>query len=161
MHRFGQQFRRNLLKPDTEDTLHGTTGKEVWEPHIQMLRATIEELGGEEIRRKVQEGGQDAVLKELVFLKEGLEKANSEPETTDKDGKAIDAHISKEAAELRRRIIESDPEAWEKFVSSQQTAMRNSVSLQGGVTSSGVVGSNSSSAATAAEAELANESAIE
>jgi hypothetical protein len=97
MHRFGQQFRRDILKPETEDHEHGTTGHEISEPHLQMLRATIEELGGEEIKRKVEESGPDAVIHEL----------------------------NEEASVLRQQLMESDPDGWEKFRVSMEVAARN------------------------------------
>lgn len=109
MHRFGQQFRRDLLKPEAEDPLHGTTGKEVLSPHLDMLRATIENLEGEEVKKMYEEGGQEAVLKEL----------------------------GEEASVLRHKIIESDPEGWEKFRASQEAAQRN-MEMQGIATESAV-----------------------
>jgi hypothetical protein len=109
MHRFGQQFRRDLLKPESEDPLHGTTGKEVLSPHLEMLRATIEDLEGEEVRKMYEEGGQEAVLKEP----------------------------GEEASVLRHKIIESDPEGWERFRASQEAAQRN-MQMQGIPTGSAV-----------------------
>jgi len=97
MHRFGQKFRRDILKPDGEDHEHGTTGQEDHPAHLQLLRATVEGLGGEEIRRKIEAIGQDAVLHEL----------------------------ENEASELRKQLIEQDPEWWEKFRESQEAAQRN------------------------------------
>lgn len=97
MHRFGQQFRRDILRPQTPDHLHNTTGKEQEAKHLQMLRAMIEELGGEEIKRKVEEGGQEAVIKEL----------------------------GQEASVLRLRLMESDPEGWAKFKEAQEVAQKN------------------------------------
>jgi hypothetical protein len=97
MHRFGQKFRRDILKPEGQDHEHGTTGQEETPPHLQLLRAMVEGLGGEELRNKIEEHGQDALLEEL------------------NDG----------ASELRRQIIESDPEGWEKFRESQEAAQRN------------------------------------
>jgi hypothetical protein len=109
MHRFGQQFRRDILKPESEDRLHDTSGREMWAPHLEMLRATIEGLEGEEIRKMVEEGGQEAVLKEL----------------------------GEEASVLRQKIIESDPEGWERFRSSQE-AMQQNLQMQGITTGSAV-----------------------
>jgi hypothetical protein len=97
MHRFGQQFRRDILKPQTEDHLHGTTGQEVWAPHLEMLRGMIEGLGGDELRKMVEEGGQEAIIKEL----------------------------GGEASVLRQKLMEQDPEGWEKFREAQEVAMRN------------------------------------
>ncbi|TVY38149.1 MAP-homologous protein [Lachnellula occidentalis] len=98
MHRFGARFRRDILKPDLEDhDVHGTTGSEDTPQHLQMLRAMVEDLGGDEIKSRIESLGQEAVFEEL----------------------------SNEASMLRRRLMEQDPEGWEKFVESQQAALRN------------------------------------
>lgn len=97
MHRFGQKFRRDILKPEGEDYEHGTTGREETPAHLQLLRAMVEELRGDEIRRRLEETSQDAVLEEL----------------------------SNDASELRKQLIEQDPEGWEKFRESQEAAQRN------------------------------------
>lgn len=97
MHRFGQQFRRDILKPETEDHAHGTTGREDQPRHLQLLRAMVEGLGGEEIKDRINSLGQDAVLEEL----------------------------NNEASLLRIQLMEQDPEGWEKFRESQEAAQRN------------------------------------
>ena len=97
MHRFGQKFRRDILKPEGEDHEHGTTSQEDHPAHLQLLRGMVEGLGGEEIRRKIEAIGQDAVLSEL----------------------------ENEASELRKQLIEQDPDGWEKFRESQEAAQRN------------------------------------
>lgn len=96
MHRFGQKFRRDILKPDGEGE-DGTTGQEATPAHLQLLRAMVEGLGGEEIRRKIEARGQDFMLEEL----------------------------ENDASELRRQLIDADPEGWEKFRESQEAAQRN------------------------------------
>ncbi|CZR53437.1 probable GIP3 Glc7-interacting protein whose overexpression relocalizes Glc7p from the nucleus [Phialocephala subalpina] len=98
MHRFGQQFRRDILKPDLEDHEHGTTGREEQPRHLQLLRAMVDGLGGEEIKNKMNSQGHEAVMEEL----------------------------NNEASLLRRQLMEQDPEGWEKFRESQEVAMRNS-----------------------------------
>lgn len=65
MHRFGQKFRRDILSPEGEDHAHGTTGQEDTPMHLQLLRAKLDGLRGEEIRNKIEMKGQDAVLEEL------------------------------------------------------------------------------------------------
>ena len=65
MHRFGQQIRRDILRPQTLDYAHGTTGDEVEEQHLKDLRERIEAMGGEEIKEKLERDGKDAVFKEL------------------------------------------------------------------------------------------------
>ncbi|PVH74029.1 RNI-like protein [Cadophora sp. DSE1049] len=97
MHRFGQQFRREILKPEQADQLHGITGLEDQPRHLQLLRAMVEGLGGEEIKDRINNQGTDAVLEEL----------------------------SNEASVLRERLMEQDPEGWEKFRESQEAAVRN------------------------------------
>jgi hypothetical protein len=97
MHRFGQQFRRDILKPEGEDFAHGTTGREETPAHLQMLRAMVEGLGGEEIKNKIMTQGHEAVLEEL----------------------------NNEASLLRQQLKEQDPEGWVKFVESQEAAQRN------------------------------------
>lgn len=97
MHRFGQKFRRDILKPEGQDHEHGTTGQEDTPMHLQLLRGMVEGLGGEELRRKIEEEGQDAVLEEL----------------------------KNDASELRWQLIDSDPEAWEQLRESDKAAQRN------------------------------------
>lgn len=66
MHRFGQTIRREILKPQTLDHAHGTTGDEVEPEHIQVLRAKLAEIPGEHIRDKVaKEGGWEAVVQDI------------------------------------------------------------------------------------------------
>ncbi|KAB8290269.1 hypothetical protein EYC80_011134 [Monilinia laxa] len=98
MHRFGQKIRRNILKPEGEDNLHGTTGHEIQPAHLQFLRSMVEDLQGEEIRNKLETLGPDAVIAEL----------------------------NNEASILRQGLIEHDPEGWQKFKESQEAMQRNS-----------------------------------
>ena len=72
LHRFGQQIRRDILRPLEQDYQHGTTGSEVDQPHIQKLRQTLEGLKGEEIKEAVEARGAAAVLKELGATAEEL-----------------------------------------------------------------------------------------
>lgn len=97
MHRYGQQFRRNILKAETEDQAPGTSDQETEPQHLQMLRAIVEGLGGEELRDAVQMNGREALLNDM----------------------------SNEARELKRRLKAQDPEWWDKFVESQKAAQRN------------------------------------
>jgi hypothetical protein len=57
----------------------------------------VEDLGGEELKNKLLVGGEEAVMKER----------------------------SDEASYLRQQLKEMDPEGWEKFVESQEKAIRN------------------------------------
>ncbi|OWO99448.1 hypothetical protein B2J93_3889 [Marssonina coronariae] len=97
MHRFGQQFRRDILKPETGDKQNGTSGLGEPPRHPQLLRAVVEGLGGEEIRSQIVERGDQAVLEQL----------------------------RDEASVLKHRLMEQDPEAWETFRESQEAALRN------------------------------------
>ena len=65
MLRFGTQVRRDLLRPQTEDHHHGTTGEEVEPVHLQDLREKLEALSGNEIRDRIESVGYEAALEEL------------------------------------------------------------------------------------------------
>lgn len=104
MHRFGQKFRRDILKPEGEDHEHGTTGLEEEPRHLQLLRAMVEGLEGQEILNKLESNGQDAVLEEL----------------------------SKDASVFRQQLIDADPEGWERFVDSMETTQRNNLRISAG-----------------------------
>ncbi|KAH6683426.1 hypothetical protein B0J14DRAFT_674028 [Halenospora varia] len=98
MHRFGQQFRRDILKSDIDDPHPNTTVAHEQQPkHLQLLRALVDEWGGDEIRNKIEAHGHGAVLDE----------------------------IGKEASVLKRELMEKDPEAWRTFVESQEAAQKN------------------------------------
>lgn len=133
IHRVGQQFRRDILKPETpshspetfpsspisktnpeiSDHHHGLPSSSSkskideefnkdrrHEPqHHFLLRAMVEEVGGEEIKKRLEEGGQEEVIRELAD----------------------------EAGLLRRRLMEQDPDGWEKFREAQIKAQRNSM----------------------------------
>jgi len=103
MLRFGQKFRRDILKPEQENDMPVASEHEVLAPHIEMLRSMIDGLGGDEIRRNIEEGGQEAVLKELT----------------------------EEASALRQKLIDCDPEGWSKFREAMETAERNVHTVQG------------------------------
>lgn len=111
MLRFGQKFRRDILKPEQEDHMPADSEREVLAPHLEMLRSMIDGLGGDEIRRKIEEGGQEAVLKELT----------------------------EEASVLRQKLIDCDPEGWGKFREAMETADRNVRTVNGVNTSTGVI----------------------
>jgi hypothetical protein len=78
MHRFGQNLRREVLKPTgIEDNLHGSTATSTDPPHIAALRDKLEDLKGDDIRFRVEKEGADAVIhalginvQELLMLKE-------------------------------------------------------------------------------------------
>ncbi len=72
MHRFGQQVRRDILRPQSLDHAHGTTGDEPEAEHLRVLRDRLETLGGAEIKEKVDRLGPDAVLREIGASAEEL-----------------------------------------------------------------------------------------
>jgi len=110
MHKFGQKIRRDILKPETEDHVHGTTGQEIHPEHLKLLRSMVEDLQGEEIRSRIETHGQDAVIAEL----------------------------SNDASFLRKKLMEDDPEGWQKFKESQEVAQRNSSVAGLGINTSAV-----------------------
>lgn len=65
MHRFGQRIKRDILRPETEDYAHGTTGTETEAKHINDLRRLLEGFEGNEIKEKVERLGPDAVLEAI------------------------------------------------------------------------------------------------
>lgn len=67
MHRFGQTFRREVLKPTgTDDLLHGTSVNDDPESGaFAALRARLEGYTGEEMREEVEKRGVDHVVREL------------------------------------------------------------------------------------------------
>ena len=65
MHRFGQRIKRDILRPQTEDFAHGTTGAEEEPEHIRELRQRLEGLEGEEIKAKIERLGPEAALQEI------------------------------------------------------------------------------------------------
>lgn len=73
MHRFGQRFKRDILRPETEDYAHGTTGTEVEAEHLQDLRRRLESFEGSEIRATVERLGPDGLFEAAGATPEDLE----------------------------------------------------------------------------------------
>jgi hypothetical protein len=98
MHRFGQQFRRELMRPTgTLDYEHGTTTEDEPESaHVAKLRAQLEQYPGEAFRKEVEEKGVDRAIKELGYNMEEL-----------------------------RMLEEQDPEGFETFRQAQLAAELN------------------------------------
>lgn len=96
MHRFGQQIRRDVLRPQALDYAHGTTGHELEPQHLQELRARLEAMSGNEIKNKVEMLGPEAVLHQLGTTAEEL-----------------------------LLLEQQDPEGFEKFRESQLMAQHN------------------------------------
>lgn len=72
MHKFGQRMRRDILRPETLDYAHGTTGQEFEASHIKALRSRLEDLKGEEIRDKLHTLGPDAIFEAIGATAEEL-----------------------------------------------------------------------------------------
>lgn len=72
MHKFGQRMRRDILRPETLDYAHGTTGQEFEANHIKALRSRLEDFKGEEIRDKLQTLGTDAIFEAIGATAEEL-----------------------------------------------------------------------------------------
>jgi hypothetical protein len=72
MHRIGQRMRRDLLRPQTLDYAHGTTGEETEAEHLQLLRKKLENLGGEEIQETVQRLGPEGLYEAVGATAEEL-----------------------------------------------------------------------------------------
>lgn len=72
MHRIGQRLRRDVLRPQTLDYAHGTTGDESEAGHLTELRKRCEGLSGEDIRRMYTELGAQGMLEALGTTAEEL-----------------------------------------------------------------------------------------
>ena len=56
-------MRRDLLRPQTLDYAHGTTGEETEAEHLQLLRKRLENLGGDEIQETIKRLGPEGMYK--------------------------------------------------------------------------------------------------
>lgn len=65
MHKLGQRMRRDILRSETLDYAHGTTGEEIEPSHLKALRSRLENLKGEEIRHKLHTLGPDAIFEAI------------------------------------------------------------------------------------------------
>lgn len=98
MHRFSQAFRRDILiEPDTEDQENGILAT-IGPAQLRLLRAMVDDLGGEELKKKVETEGDEVIVDE----------------------------IKNEASLLREKLKSGDPEGWQRFVEAQKAAQRNS-----------------------------------
>ena len=97
MHRFGQQLRREILRPQTKGYALGTQEQnEIQAQHLQDIRNRLEATDGEELKEQVEKYGSDSVLKSLGATHEDL-----------------------------LLLEQQDPEAFERFKDSQLTAWMN------------------------------------
>lgn len=94
MHRFGQKFRRDIIKDESPNHAPGTANNE---EHLRFLRAMVAGLDGNELQKRFEDEGQDAMMEDL----------------------------GNEASVLRTQFIDSDPEYWKTFVESQEAAQKN------------------------------------
>lgn len=80
VHRLGQSVRREILRPQTEDHLHGTTGREADnEPtHLQMLREQLFRLSGGELRDMVVKDGWEETVRKIGANAEELRELEKE-----------------------------------------------------------------------------------
>ena len=62
MHRFGQRIKRDILRPESQDYAHGTTGTESEAQHLQDLRRRLEAFEGGEIKDRVERLGPETVF---------------------------------------------------------------------------------------------------
>jgi hypothetical protein len=99
MHRLGQTFRREVLRPtQIDDELHGTSVDDPpEEPAMAALRSKLDNLRGDELRQRVNSDGVEAVINELKLNIEEL-----------------------------RALQKDDPEGFEMFKNSQLMADMNS-----------------------------------
>ena len=73
MLRFGHRVKRDILRPETEDYAHGTTGTEFQAQYMQDLRRRLEAFEGGEIKERVEVLGPDAVFDMIGATAEELE----------------------------------------------------------------------------------------
>ncbi|KAF2140615.1 uncharacterized protein K452DRAFT_309741 [Aplosporella prunicola CBS 121167] len=66
IHRLGQSVRREILRPQIEDHLHGTTGTEPPEPqHLAALREQLFTMSGDELRHRVLRQGWEETVRQI------------------------------------------------------------------------------------------------
>ena len=97
MHRFGQQLRREILRPQTGDYAEGAPeDHKIQARHLQDIRDRLEAADGDEIKEQVEKYGPDSVLETLGATHEDL-----------------------------LLLEQQDPDGFEKFKDSQLTAWLN------------------------------------
>jgi hypothetical protein len=99
MHRYSQKVRRDILKPSPDSPSPSKPSQsQVEEPrHIQMLRSMIEGIEGEEIKKLIEQHGEERVMMEM----------------------------NSDASQFRQMLIDNDPEGFEIFRQSMEAAQRN------------------------------------
>lgn len=92
MHRFGQRMRREILRPQTMDHAHGTTGEEEPEAaHLRALRERLEVVSGEELREKLAELGPEGLFKAIGTTAEEM-KALGEQDPRIRQGRLMELY---------------------------------------------------------------------
>ncbi|KAI9861815.1 MAG: hypothetical protein M1824_001926 [Vezdaea acicularis] len=150
MHRFGQTMRREILRPQTLDHAHGTTGEETDPEHVALLREKLESLSGPEVKSKINTLGVETTLREmeksmeelrrleredpeqfkasreqhLATLSRKLEDMSGEEIKQAVSGMSVEAALAKigaSRAELQRLQAE-DPDSWNSLTEAQRNA---------------------------------------
>lgn len=91
MHRIGQRMRREILRPETEDHAHGTTGEEPEAEHLRVLRERLGEFGGEEIRQKLAELGPEGLFNSIGTTAEEI-KTPGEQDPRLREGRLMELY---------------------------------------------------------------------
>lgn len=80
MHRFGQNMRREILKPHgVDDNLHGTSVNDAPESEpLSVLRKKLEGYEGDYIREQIEQRGADNVMKEFGIDLQQLKRLEEE-----------------------------------------------------------------------------------
>lgn len=91
MHRLGQRMRREILRPQTLDHAHGTTGEEPEAEYLRELRERLERIPGDEIRQKFQELGPEGLFKAIGTTAEEL-KALGERDPKIREGRLMELY---------------------------------------------------------------------
>lgn len=106
MHRLGHFIRKEVLRPQTPDHLHGVKGDEVDEEHVRRLRKAMEGMHGDEIRRKVKEGGGVGKIIERL----GAVRALSGEEISSMTDREVDAMVRLEYFGEGIRVADTERE---------------------------------------------------
>lgn len=96
MHRIGQNIRREILRPQSLDFLHGTTGDETDSAAVSELRCKLEGLEGPVLRECLEKVGPEELVRRYGGGEEQL-----------------------------LRLRKEDPEGFERFMESQDKVMAN------------------------------------
>lgn len=91
MHRFGQRIKRDILRPQTLDYAHGTTGTEVEADYLHDLRSKLEAFEGGEIKARIEQLGPEAAYDAFAATVDELSACDQDdPERFEKIKQARD-----------------------------------------------------------------------